>query len=215
MKTIIYGAGATARMAAALLGDQVGGVVADYASSYGSSQLGQHSIYEAARLQTLFPPHRFSLLICIGYQHGGMNAKREQLYELYKAAGYGFDVVLPPYPPKVIGEGCMLLPGVVVHDNVQIGVNCFVSSNTVIGHDVQVGAHSWINANVSIDGGAVVGEKCVIGAGAVIGAGVKLGARTLVGPGAVVLRDTEPGGVYLAPVAKRHRFSSNVFGRIG
>ena len=74
--------------------------------------------------------------------------------------------------------------------------------------------HSWINANVSLNGGAEVGSHCVIGAGAVIGAAVRLGARTLVGPGAVVLESTPPDSVWLAQPAQKHRFSSNVFGRM-
>lgn len=215
MKTIVYGAGATARIAAALLGDQVGGVVAD--GEIGT-RIGECLSQHSDSLSILYPPELFNLLICIGYQHGGMNTRRREVFETLSKAGYSFRSALGwtwvHLPTDRIGAGCMLLPGVVAHDNAQIGVNCFVSSNTVIGHDAQVGSHSWINANVSLDGGAVVGEQCVIGAGAVIGAGVQLGDRTLVGPGAVVLRDTPPDTVWLAPGAVLHRFSSKVFGRM-
>jgi hypothetical protein len=197
-------------MADALLGDRLGGVVAD---NVGSVQcIGNRTAQNPALLAELFPPSQFNLLIAIGYQHGGMNAKRAQLFETLSAAGYAFCTLPPSCPAESVGS--MLLPGVVVHDNAHIGVNCFISSNTVIGHDAVIGAHSWINANVSLDGGAVVGERCVIGAGAVIGAGVTLGARTLVGPGAVILEDTEPDSVWLAPAAQKHRFSSAVFGRM-
>lgn len=216
MKTVIYGAGSTARMAAALLGDQLGGVVADYPKR--NAWLGGHTVVDSSLLTVEFKPDKFNLLICIGYQHGGMNMKRKQLFETLSMAGYNFEKAIDftfRWPvPLVVGDGCLLLDGVTMHDNAQVGTNCFVSSGTVIGHDAQIGNHSWINANVSIDGGAVVGEQCVIGAGAVIGAGVELGARTLIGPGAVVLRDTEPDSVWLAPGAVLHRFNSNVFGRM-
>jgi sugar O-acyltransferase (sialic acid O-acetyltransferase NeuD family) len=221
VKTVIYGAGATARMVAPLLGAQLSGVVADYVHGEPEGEatfLHNQQVHLAEDLRRLFPPSNHKLIICIGYQHSAMNGKRAELYELLSAAGYQFDRMGMPPPwfaeSAAVGEGSVLLPGVVLHDSASVGVNCFVSSNTVIGHDVELGAHCWVNANVSIDGSAVIGERCVIGAGAVIGAGVRLGARTLVGPGAVVLRDTEPDSAWFAPAAEKQRFSSGTFGRM-
>lgn len=211
MKTILYGAGATARMAAEILGDRLAGVVAD-----GKPQpLRQFSSLEPHMLSRVYPKEEYEVLICIGYQHGGMNLKRRQIFELLGEKGYCFYRLYPQQPGNFyVGWGSFILPNVIFHDNSRVGENCFVSSGTVIGHDAVIHDHSWVNANVSIDGGATVGNQCVIGAGAVIGAGVTLGDRTLVGPGAVILHDTEPDSVWLAPAAEKHRFSSNVFGRM-
>ena len=213
MKTVIYGAGATARMAAEYLGNRHIGTVADFVEN-DNLEIGCQPVFAASALLETFKPEEFSVIICIGYQHGGMNTKRKILYELLRDAGYGFETICP-IQYEIDACGSFIMDGVIICVGAYIGENCFIASNTVIGHDVEIHNHVWINANVSIDGGAVIGEQCVIGTGAVIGTGVRLGDRTLVGPGAVVLRDTEPDSVWLAPEAVKHRFSSNVFGRMG
>lgn len=215
MKTVIYGSGATARMAAEYLANFHAGTVADFIEN-DNITIGDLPIFDASALMQKFPPENYAIIICIGYQHGGMNAKRKMLYELLDESCYYFTSVYPDqYGPNDFGAGSFIMDGVILHTGAYVGNNCYIASNTVIGHDVEIHDHVWINANVSIDGGATIGEQCVIGAGAVIGAGVRLGERTLVGPGAVVLRDTEPDSVYLAPEAVKHRFSSNVFVRMG
>jgi len=153
-------------------------------------------------------------IVGIGYQHGGMNARRRELYELFKVAGAVFEVahyLVTESANTWIGEGSAIMPGTVLHTHAEVGVNCFISSGVTIGHDVAVHGHSWVNAGVCIDGGAIIGEQCVIGSNAVIGAGVKLGERTLVFPGAVVNRDTPPGTVVVPAASCVHRFKSDVF----
>jgi bifunctional N-acetylglucosamine-1-phosphate-uridyltransferase/glucosamine-1-phosphate-acetyltransferase GlmU-like protein len=197
---IIYGAGATARMAVHVAGDRLCGVVSDSFSENNPQKLGGEWVEHPDALSD-YPPSDYVVLVAVGYQHGGMNSRRKEICESLISRGYD-------------APGNIFLDRVSIHTDVRIGMNCFISSGTVLGHDVVLGSHVWLNANVSIDGGVVIGDRCVIGAGAVIGTGVKLGERTLVGPGAVVLRDTLPGSVWLAPEAKEQRFGSSVFGSI-
>jgi acetyltransferase-like isoleucine patch superfamily enzyme len=54
-----------------------------------------------------------------------------------------------------------------------------------------------------VTGGDVqIGEGSVIGLGAVIRDGVEIAAGSFIGAGAVVVRDTEPGGVYVGSPAR-------------
>lgn len=211
MKTIIYGSGSTARLIARFA-PYIAGVVEDFPSRQTvGSPLASLPVCRAEDMRTVYPAEDYELLIGIGYQHGGMNAKRAELANMGYSLGSAFFGL--GYRENVSG-GCIVLPGTVLHDNCSIGRNCFVASNVTVGHDVMIGSHSWINSGVALDGWVKVGGRCVIGANAVIKDGVTLGERTLVGPGAVVLRDTAPGSVVLAPESVVHRFSSDVFGSL-
>ena len=126
MKTVIYGTGAIARIVESLLGDQVCGVVGN---SPGSMMNGWR-VSDQTMMGELFPPDDVKLLICLGYQHGGMNQKRAELFELAAMAGYKFDKLVPPqmHSNFYVNHGCIILPGVQLHDNVNVGQNCFISS---------------------------------------------------------------------------------------
>jgi len=209
MKTIIYGSGSTARLIARFA-PYICGVVEDSPSKQTpNSPLKDVPVCHAWAMRERFPPDHYELLIGIGYQHGGMNARREELASMGYMLG---SAVFCVGQRDGLSAGCIVLPGTVLHDGCAIGRNCFIASNVTVGHDVQIGEHSWINSGVALDGWVKVGRRCVIGANAVVKDGVELGERTLVGPGAVVLRNTDPGTVVLAPESIVHRFSSDIFG---
>ncbi len=213
MSTIIYGAGATGRLVAALLkraGRKVEHVFCDSLKEPCAHHGFELAVQPSTRLRELCQePSDYAMMIAVGYQHGAeINARRQELYDGYKKQGFGF-VGLGDWLESVV------LPQTQFHHGSKLGVNCFVSSGVVIGHDARIGDHVWVNSNVSIDGGAEIGDCCVLGSGAVIGAGIRLGHHTLVGPGAVVLRNTRPYSAHIAEFTRESRFSSTVYRRLG
>ena len=83
----------------------------------------------------------------------------------------------------VVGDGCVVSSGVVVHPDAAIGSHCYLGPGSVVDRDAEIGAGSWVSA------GAVVGS------GARIGARVVLGHLSSVGRKAVVEGDAEVGAL--------------------
>jgi sugar O-acyltransferase (sialic acid O-acetyltransferase NeuD family) len=70
----------------------------------------------------------------------------------------------------VVGDGCVLAAGAVVHPDASVGSHCFLGPQSVVDRDAVVGAGSWISA------------------GAVVGSGARVGARVILGPNSSVGR---------------------------
>ncbi len=83
----------------------------------------------------------------------------------------------------VVGDGCVLAAGAVVHPDAAVGSHCFLGPRSVVDRDAEVGAGTWLSA------GAVVGP------GARVGARVILGQNSSVGRKAVVEGDVEVGAL--------------------
>ncbi len=83
----------------------------------------------------------------------------------------------------VVGDGCVVAAGAVVHPDAAVGSHCFLGPLAVVDRDAEVGAGTWISA------GAIVGP------GARVGARVVLGQNSSVGRKAVVDGDVEVGAL--------------------
>jgi sugar O-acyltransferase (sialic acid O-acetyltransferase NeuD family) len=83
----------------------------------------------------------------------------------------------------VVGDGCVVAAGAVVHPDAAVGSHCFLGPLSVVDRDAEVGAGTWISA------GAIVGP------GARVGARVVLGQNSSVGRKAVVDGDVEVGAL--------------------
>lgn len=79
----------------------------------------------------------------------------------------------------VVGGGCVMAAGAVVHPDAAVGSHCFIGPGAVVDRDAEVGAGVWISA------GAVVGSGSRVEARAVLGPNVSVGRK------ATVRRDTE------------------------
>jgi acetyltransferase EpsM len=88
-----------------------------------------------------------------------------------------------------IGEGTVVMAGVVINANSIIGKHVILNTSAVIDHDCIIGDFSHISPNATLCGNVQIGEGTHVGAGAVIIPGVKIGKGCMVGAGAVVLRD--------------------------
>jgi sugar O-acyltransferase (sialic acid O-acetyltransferase NeuD family) len=83
----------------------------------------------------------------------------------------------------VIGDGCVVAAGAVVHPDASLGSHCFVGPQSVVDRDAEVGAGTWLSAG------------CVVGPGARVGVRVVIGQNSSVGRKAVVDGDSEVGAL--------------------
>lgn len=98
-----------------------------------------------------------------------------------------------------IEEGCNILSGVRISNDVAIGKGSMIYYNSVITHDVQIGEFSEISPNVSLLGRCTIGNFSHIGCGAIVLPDVKIGSNVLVAAGAVVTHHV-PDNVMVAGV---------------
>jgi len=83
----------------------------------------------------------------------------------------------------VVGDGCVVAAGAVVHPDAAVGSHCYLGPLSVVDRDAEVGAGTWISAGATV------------GSGARLGARVILGQNSSVGRKAVVEGDVEVGAL--------------------
>ncbi len=92
-----------------------------------------------------------------------------------------------------IGEGSMVLMGVVVNSNATIGKHVILNTGSIIEHDCVIEDFVHVGPGSVLCGRVKVGTLSLIGAGAVILPGVSIGKRCIVGAGSVVTKDLQDG----------------------
>jgi len=102
----------------------------------------------------------------------------------------------------MIGDGCTIMAGNIITNDVHIGVGCLINPNCTISHDSLIGNFVEISPGVQVTGNCVIGDYCSIGTGAIILPKIKLGNSVVVGAGAVVRNDVPEGQTVIGIPAK-------------
>lgn len=105
-------------------------------------------------------------------------------------------------PSTRIGEGSVLLAGVVATAAVEIGRHVVVMPNVVFTHDDRIGDFATFGAGALVAGRSTIGSGAYIGAGATVRENVEVGAGALLGMGSVVTRDVPAGEVWAGVPAR-------------
>jgi sugar O-acyltransferase (sialic acid O-acetyltransferase NeuD family) len=88
-----------------------------------------------------------------------------------------------------IGEGTVIMAGVVIQTGVKIGKHSIVNTGACIDHDCLLDDFTHVSPNVTLSGGVHVGEGSHIGVGACVIPGIKIGKWVTIGAGTVVISD--------------------------
>lgn len=148
-----------------------------------------------------YPPQSHAMFIAVSYAQ--MNKLRAQKYREAKGMGY----VLASYVSSKctflsehsVGDNCFILEDNTIQPFVKIGSNVTLWSGNHIGHDATIEDHCFLASQIVVSGRVRIGESCFIGVNATLRNSITVAPRTLIGAGAVIMKDTEEGGVYLAP----------------
>jgi sugar O-acyltransferase (sialic acid O-acetyltransferase NeuD family) len=89
----------------------------------------------------------------------------------------------------IVSEGCTILAGAVITNNVKIGKGVLINPHCSVSHDSIVGDYCELSPGVRITGNCEIGSYCVLGTNASILPRIKLGTNVIVGAGAVVTKD--------------------------
>lgn len=155
-----------------------------------------------SRLPNVYPPDEVELLTGVGYH--SVNLLRSRLYRWGKNNHYEFASYIYSGTHRVvenevhIGEDCIVLENNIMQPGASLGPGVILWSGNLISHDVQVAEHTFIASGVMIGGDTKIGRCCFIGMGAVIREGVQVADTTFLGAGVTLLKNTEPGDVFMS-----------------
>lgn len=156
-----------------------------------------------------YPPDRCAMFIAMSYAR--MNQVRASKYQAALDRGYTLASYISSRCSRLtelpIGQNCFILEDNTIQPFASIGNDVTLWSGNHIGHHSTISDHCFITSHVVVSGHVEVGEFCFIGVNATIRNGVKIAPKTLIGAAASIMKDTEPGSVYLG--ARAQRFAKN------
>lgn len=166
-------------------------------------------------IDNLYNPADHSVFVATVYTQ--LNRLRTRLYRTVKGLGYAVVSYVSSnafvWRNVKIGENCFVFENNVLQYHVQIGNNVILWSGNHIGHRTHIGDNCFISSHVVISGYCDIGENSFLGVNSCLNDHIVIGKDNVIGSGAVVIKNTEPGKVYVGNPAKPSGKSSyEVFG---
>lgn len=155
-------------------------------------------------LEEAFDPDATDAFVAVSYTQ--LNRVRARLFAETRAKGYTTPSYLSSrafvWRTAKVGANCFVFEGNVVQHGVELGDDVILWSGNHIGHQAKIRDHVYVASHVVISGFCEIGENSFLGVNACISDRVKVAKDCIIGAGAVVLKDTEPGKVYVGNPAK-------------
>ena len=143
----------------------------------------------------------------IGVGNVNVSDKRRQITDELKSKGFIFPTVISPTAmigeDVTIGQGTVVLDGVIVNVGTQIGKYCIINTGSIIDHDCQIGNFVHLAPGAVLSGGVNIGDHTMIGAGASVIQGKTVGSNCMIGAAASVTDDCLETGTYVGIPARK------------
>lgn len=101
-----------------------------------------------------------------------------------------------------IGDGCNVMDGAILSNDVKVGKGVIVYYNSIVTHDCRIGDFVEISPNVQILGRVKISNYCQIGSNATILPDLRIGENVIIGAGAVVTKDIPENTMVMGVPAK-------------
>jgi sugar O-acyltransferase (sialic acid O-acetyltransferase NeuD family) len=122
----------------------------------------------------------------------GNPAPKRRVVERLKALGVSFPTIVHPHSVVgryvVLGEGCVVCPGVVITTDVRVGSFVTFNFGLTVGHDATIEDYVTLAPGVNISGYVTIREGADLGANVATVPSVEIGAWSVVGAGAAVAK---------------------------
>ena len=150
-----------------------------------------------------YPPEQVEVFVAVPASQ--LNRLRALLYQEAKARGYRFATYVSSrafvWRNAKVGENSFIFENNVIQPFVRIGNNVVLWSGNHVGHRTVVHDHVFVASHAVISGYCQIGEHSFVGVNATFNDGVKVASDCVIGSGALVVKDTEPGKVYVGSPA--------------
>lgn len=166
--------------------------------------LARRPVVPYEELHLRYPAAEVDLFVAIPASR--LNRLRTRFYKEAKRHGYRLATYVSTHAfvwrNAEIGENCFIFEGNVVQPFVRIGDNCVLWSGNHVGHRTVVSDNVFMASHVVVSGYCEIGSSSFIGVNSTFNDGVKVAQDNVIGAGALVVRDTEPGRVYVGSPAR-------------
>jgi sugar O-acyltransferase (sialic acid O-acetyltransferase NeuD family) len=153
-------------------------------------------------LEEYYDPGQYKVIVAIS--HVRLNRTRTRIYRECKRKGFAVGSYVNPtsiiFKKVEVGENCIIFEGVIIQRNVKLGNNLIIWPGCDIGQGSRIGDNCYISPHVALHGD--IGENCFLGTNCCIVNNIKIAKDCIIGAGSVVLRDTEPGKIYVGNPAR-------------
>lgn len=126
----------------------------------------------------------------------GNNALRKRIVE-NELQNHSFVKLVHPHANvskyAEVEEGTVVMAGVSINADVQIGRHCIINTNASVDHDCVIEDYVHISPNASLAGNVLIGEGSQIGIGACVIQGINIGKNCIIGAGTVIIKDVPNG----------------------
>ena len=121
--------------------------------------------------------------------------KRNNIYNQILNLGFSLPTIISPNAyvsdHADIGNGSIVMHGVIINAGVKIGNNCIINTKALIEHDVQIDDGCHISTNSILNGNVKIGTGSFIGSSACIKNNISIGRNCIIGMGLSVRQDVE------------------------
>lgn len=166
--------------------------------------LADRPVVAYEELEALYPPSEVDAFVAVPASQ--LNRLRSRFYQELKGRGYQFATYISSrafvWRNAELGENSFIFENNVIQPFVRIGNNCILWSGNHVGHRTVVRDNVFVASHAVISGYCEIGENSFVGVNATFNDGVKIAADCVIGSGALVVRDTEPGRVYVGSPAR-------------
>jgi sugar O-acyltransferase (sialic acid O-acetyltransferase NeuD family) len=161
-------------------------------------------VIRMSELESRYPAGGFAAFVAI--TNTQLNRVRARLFREMKGRGYALASYVSSrafvWHNVSIGENSFIFEDNVLQYHVQVGDNCVLWSGNHVGHRSNIGDHCFITSHAVISGYCNIGPSCFIGVNSSFADRITVAPDCIIGMGSVVVRDTEPGRVYVGNPAK-------------
>ena len=120
---------------------------------------------------------------------------RNNIYSQITKIGFSIPTIISPNAyvsnHADIGNGNIIMHGVIINAGVKIGDNCIINSKALIEHDVHIENGCHISTNSILNGNVKIGTGTFIGSSACIKNNISIGRNSIIGMGLSVRQDLE------------------------
>jgi len=95
-----------------------------------------------------------------------------------------------------IGEGSVIMPGVVINNSTKIGKSCIINTSASIDHDNYLDDFVHVSPGVHLAGSIKILKSTWIGIGTIIKNGVTITSDAIIGAGSLVIENINKSGIH-------------------